>query len=76
MLAERPLFWRYRNMTVARLGVWKYVKSQDEEYLFNLEEDISETKNLITEKKEKSSQLKDLLRDWENEMQQYKQQTN
>ncbi len=75
-LPERPLFWRYRNQWAVRKGNWKYLKVKEEEYLFNLEQDVSEQENLFTENPEKAKELKTLLNDWETEMNQYNQKTN
>ena len=75
-LAERPVFWRYRNQWVVRKGDWKYLKIKDNEFLFNLKNDLGEQQNLIKTNTEKAAELKTLLDQWNNEMNQYKQQTN
>jgi arylsulfatase A-like enzyme len=45
---ERPLFWRmnYRGQRAARLGPWKYLRVDDHDYLFNVEQDGRERANL------------------------------
>jgi arylsulfatase A-like enzyme len=73
---ERPLFWRYRNQWAVREGKWKYLKIKDDEFLFNLEEDISEEKDIKDEFPDIFNSLKLQMNDWENEMNQYKQKTN
>jgi len=73
---ERALFWRYKGQQTVRKGDWKFLKLQDEEYLFNLKEDIKETKDLMTVYPEKFKELRDLLYKWEIEMADYVQQTN
>lgn len=75
-MPERPVFWRYRNQWAVRLGDWKYLKINDEEYLFNLNDDLRELNNLIEQNMEPGNQLKALLVDWENEMNQYQLQTD
>jgi len=75
-LTERPVFWRYRNQWAVRKGDWKYLKIKDNEFLFNLKNDLGEQKNLIKSDAEKANELKALLEQWDNEMNQYKQQTN
>ncbi|MBQ0721915.1 MAG: twin-arginine translocation pathway signal protein, partial [Gammaproteobacteria bacterium] len=73
---ERPVFWRYRNQLVARKGNWKYIKAAENEYLFNLKNDLAEKNNLIGTNDKKTAELKVLLQTWEAEMNTYKQQTN
>lgn len=73
---ERPVFWRYRNQFVARKGNWKYIKAAENEYLFDLENDLTEKNNLIGTNNKKAIELKVLLQTWEAEMKTYKQQTN
>ena len=75
-LDERPLFWRYRNQWVVRQGDWKYLKINEEEYLFNLANDLGEQKNLLEQNREMVNHFKTLLTDWEKEMNQYKLQTD
>jgi arylsulfatase A-like enzyme len=45
---SRPLFWRmsFRNQRAYRLDSWKYLKIDDDEYLFNLSIDERERANL------------------------------
>jgi arylsulfatase A-like enzyme len=73
---ERPVFWRYRNQWVARKGDWKYLKIENNEYLFNLKDDLQEQNNLIEREPAKLEELKLLLKQWETEMDNYNQQTN
>jgi len=75
-LDERPVFWRYRNQWTVRKGDWKYLKIKDNEFLFNVKDDLGEQQNLIKTNAEKATELKALLEHWDNEMNQYKQQTN
>ena len=47
-LFERPLFWRmnYRGQRAYRLDEWKYLKVDENEYLFNIGADERERANL------------------------------
>ena len=70
-LEERPLFWRYRNQWAVRKGDWKYLKIKEKEYLFNLKTYLAEKNNLFDLEKEKLTELKNLLLDWEKAMEKY-----
>ena len=63
------------RQSAVRRGDWKYLrtyKTGDRDkynsFLFNLKEDIGETKNLATERPEKVKALAKLLAQWEAEM--------
>lgn len=45
---ERPLYWRmnHRSQRALRMGDWKYLKVEDNEYLFNIVADERERANL------------------------------
>ncbi len=75
-MEERPLFWRYRNQWAVRKGNWKYLRIDEDEYLFDLVDDIQETINLKDTYPGVILELKNLLTDWENEMAKYEQITN
>lgn len=75
-MPERPLFWRYRNQWAVRKGDWKYLKIRNEEFLFNLKNDIPETTDVKNEFPEIFQSLKRNLHYWEIEMNNYQQQTN
>lgn len=75
-LEERPFFWRYRGQWAVRKGYWKYLRIKDEEYLFNLKDDIQESNNLIDDHPDKMLELKKYLAEWEDEMDKYIQQTD
>ena len=74
-LKNRSVFWRYRNQLVTREGDWKYLKTKDNEYLFNLEKDLAEQTDLKDTNTEKFRYLKSLMSTWEDEMEQYAQKT-
>jgi len=58
------LCWRWIAQTAIRSGKWKLLQCEDREYLFNLEEDLSERKNVIHEFPLVSNELKKKLSDW------------
>ncbi|ANW95396.1 hypothetical protein AXE80_03485 [Wenyingzhuangia fucanilytica] len=57
---ERDYFI-YNGNRAIRIGDWKYVKNKNKEELFNLSEDVSESKNLIKEYPNKAAELKKKL---------------
>ena len=57
------LYWRWSGQIAIRKGQWKYVALEDREYLFNLEQDISESKNLLPENKKLAAELR---ADWDS----------
>lgn len=61
---ERSLFWRYKSQTqrAVRQGPWKYLKINDNEFLFNVEEDARERANL---KEHQPAIFAGLRRQWE-----------
>lgn len=48
-LAERPIFWKYRDQQAVRFNDWKLVKRNDCVELFDLSSDIGEQYNLADE---------------------------
>ena len=73
---KRTLFWRgrrgERTRWAVRDGDMKYIRSTDgsrsEEYLFDLSEDISETRDLLEKRPKEVKRLKALLADWEKKV--------
>ena len=73
-LAERSLCWHFPNYTnqggrpagAIRRGNWKLVEQFEDESieLYNLADDVGETKNLASEKSELASKLKNELANW------------
>jgi len=74
-LPDRPLFWRYNNHWAVREGEWKYLKVEDQSYLFNLSTDVSETVNLKATQPRIYREMVEKMSKWELEMSQYKQYT-
>ena len=61
---ERPLYWRmkHRNQRALRIGRWKYLRVEGNEYLFNLANDERERANLAAQEPER---LISMRQDWE-----------
>ncbi len=51
------LYWRWLGQSAIRKGRWKYLRSDNREYLFDMEKDFQETNNLL----ESSSKIAALL---------------
>ncbi|MCM4162214.1 MULTISPECIES: sulfatase [unclassified Arenibacter] len=77
MDGTRPLFWHYPNewgpsgpgigaSSTTRVGDWKFIYYYNDGSmeLFNLREDIGETKNLVVERPEKAKELAKILSDY------------
>ena len=75
-LEERPIFWHYphyhdggaRPYSAIRLGDWKLIKKyEDNSYeLYNLKNDVGETKNLSKKYPQKTKELSTILIQWLN----------
>ena len=67
---ERPLFWRmnHREQRAARLGDWKYLRVNGNDYLFNLVADARERANLGNQMPDKLQELKTLWETWNASM--------
>jgi len=64
-LPERNLFWRIRDTWAVRSGTWKLVHANGDTGLFNLDDDLGETKDLATQLPELVKALKLSWRNWE-----------
>ncbi len=73
----RPLFWHYPNewgpsgpgigaSSSTRVGDWKFIYYYNDSSmeLFNIKEDIGETRNLVKEQPEKARELAKILSDY------------
>lgn len=63
---ERLFLWRYAaaDQDAVRRGDWKYLRSGEDEYLFNLAEDVREQADLKDLEPEVLAQLKGEFADW------------
>ncbi|MDP6557831.1 MAG: sulfatase [Pirellulaceae bacterium] len=64
-LPERMLFWRSRTQGAVRSGPWKLYRNGKRTELYNLDNDLGETINLVAEKTEIVEQLSAAWRRWE-----------
>lgn len=63
------LFWRAGRQGAVREGDWKLVQIAEEQpQLYNLREDIGETRNLAEEKPETLRRLQSVYADWDKQM--------
>lgn len=58
------LCWRFWNQAAIREGRWKYLSAGGTGFLFDLEDDAHERKNLITEQPERATALRAKLAEW------------
>ncbi len=66
---HQVLFWRKEQEAAVRYGDWKLIRLQDYGYvLYNLKENIGETKNLIEKNPQIFEKMKKLLEEWEAQM--------
>jgi len=67
---QRTLFWRYKahNQRAARSGNWKYLKIQDNEFLFDVVQDTRERANLAERHPEMFAKLKSQWETWNSAM--------
>jgi len=66
----RTLFWRYKgnNQRAVRSGDWKYLKIADNEFLFNLAEDVRERANYSQRNPDVFQQLQQQWENWDKTM--------
>jgi arylsulfatase A-like enzyme len=66
---ERAFFWRIqrsdRQQKAVRQGKWKYLKDASTEFLFDLDADIGERRNLAYQHPELVTRLRQLHAAWE-----------
>ncbi len=63
---ERPLYWRmnHRSQRAHRSGDWKYLKVDDNEYLFNIPADERERANLAMREPQRLAQMRAQWESW------------
>ena len=63
---ERPIYWRmkYRSQWAVIDGDWKYLKLDDNEFLFNIAIDARERANLAQREPVRMATLKQRYADW------------
>ncbi|QDV44604.1 Arylsulfatase precursor [Stieleria neptunia] len=65
---HQTLYWRWLGQSAIRTGAWKYLRSDDREYLFDLDKDAEEKHNLLSQHPEIAKQLHDQLLQWTDEL--------
>jgi len=65
---HETLYWRWLGQSAIRQGDWKFLRGSNREYLFNLKDDVGETRNLMATHPEKARALKLELRNWASEL--------
>lgn len=61
---HETLYWRWLGQSAIRKGRWKYVRSDEREYLFDMENDFEETNDLLSESPEIAASLHKDLKTW------------
>lgn len=65
----RTLHWRFWNQIAIRSGKWKYLSvNADKDFLFDLEGDAHENRNLILDHPEKAAELRKQANAWAAEL--------
>lgn len=63
------LYWKFWNQSAVRSGKWKYLQiASGAGFLYDLENDLEETRNLIEKHPEKARALRAKLSAWASEM--------
>ncbi len=64
---DRPMFWRmnHRGQRAMRLGAWKYLRVDGNDYLFNIESDARERANLAHREPQRLTGMRQAWEDWE-----------
>jgi uncharacterized sulfatase len=66
---HETLFWRWLAQSAIREGKWKLLLGGAREYLYDLETDSGETRNLVAEHPEIVTRLRTRLEQWAKELQ-------
>ncbi len=61
---HEALYWRFWSQSATRIGDWKFLKAGSREFLFNVETDEHENKNLINSFPDKANFMKKTLKKW------------
>ena len=69
-LLPRPMFWRmtYRQQNAAIQGPWKYLRLDENEFLFNIDVDARERANLKDRHPEQFTAMKQMFAQWQASM--------
>lgn len=61
---HESLYWRWLGQSAVRKGNWKYVRCDDREYLFDMNDDVEETKNQLDSHPDVAASLHEDLKAW------------
>ncbi len=61
---HQALYWKWRNQSAIRKGKWKFISAFDRDYLYDMELDAAETKNLASKNPQAVNELKEQLAAW------------
>ena len=65
---HEALFWSNGPNKAARVGQWKLIKTRGHTWLFDLENDIGETVNLVKKRPQILEKIENMLREWQSQM--------
>lgn len=65
---RQEMFWKRQDWEAARIGDWKWARHGDQQFVFNLAEDLGEKRNLAESRTDKLSELTAAFRAWQAEM--------
>lgn len=65
---RQEMFWKRRDWEAARIGSWKWVRHGDQQFVFNLADDVGEKHNLAKSRPDKLAELTGRFRTWQAEM--------
>jgi arylsulfatase A len=61
---RNSMFWRWRRLSAARVGCWKWLATPDGESLFDLDRDPGETTDLAVARPEDAARLREAFAAW------------
>jgi uncharacterized sulfatase len=61
---HESLYWAWGNQFAIRKGKWKYLTGGGRNYLFDLDADVSETTNLLSQYPDKAAAMRSELEAW------------
>ena len=65
---DRTLFWRTRERDAARMGTWKYLQQNGQEFLFDLSVDPGEKADMRTRQPDVFHELRSRFQAWDAQM--------
>lgn len=65
---DRSLFWRWMAQAAVRRGKWKYLVAGKREFLFDLDADPGENRNLLAERPAVARELRSELASWADQL--------